>query len=102
VERTAAFGYINSLGMTEARTNPSYYALRVCPETVRSTWWATAQIHSRDAPSSVRALLNGRTRVELTVEEAVRAIHWAAQLSGWDDHPQPPLFIYPPLASRDG
>jgi hypothetical protein len=96
-----AFGYTNPLGMAEERTNPSYYALRVRPETLRSKWWATAQIHSRDAPRPVRALLNGRTRVELTAEEAVRAIHWAAQLSGWDDYPQPPVFIYPPLASRD-
>jgi hypothetical protein len=86
--------------MTEERTNATYYALRVRPETLRWTWWATAP-NSRDAPRPVRALLNGRTRVELTADVAVRAIHWAAQLSGWDDHPQPPVFVYPPLASRE-
>jgi hypothetical protein len=41
------------------------------------------------------ALLSGRSRVELSAEEAVSAIHWAAQLTGWDDWDQHPIFIYP-------
>jgi hypothetical protein len=41
--------------------------------------------------------LGGRTRVELSAEEAVRAIHWAAQLTGWDQDERRPVFVYPSL-----
>jgi hypothetical protein len=50
----------------------------------------------------VRALLGGRARVELSAEEAVQAIHWAAQLNGWDEHDSQPLFVYPPLDATRG
>jgi hypothetical protein len=32
----------------------------------------------------------------------VLSIHWAAQLAGWDDYEQHPLFIYPPLKPGEG
>jgi hypothetical protein len=37
----------------------------------------------------------GRKPVELTAEEAVLAFQRAAQLAGWDDHGEHPLFVYP-------
>ena len=77
----------------EFRTNRPYYALRVCPKALDSDWWAAAQLRRADAPQAVRALLSGRTRVELTADEAVLSIHLAAQLTGWDDDEQHPLFI---------
>jgi hypothetical protein len=83
--------------MDEPRTNRTFYALRVCPAAPASQWWRSALERSRDAPRPVQAILGGRTRVELTAEEAVLAIHWAAQVSGWDDHGKHPLFVYPPL-----
>jgi hypothetical protein len=88
--------------MTEPRTNPTYYALRVCPKALLSDWWTAASARRRNAPPPVQALLGGRTRVEISAEEAVLAIHWAAQLSGWDDHDRPPIFLYPPLAADEG
>jgi hypothetical protein len=86
--------------MAEPRTNHTYYALRVCPKAPASTWWSAAQERSHEAPRPVQAILNGRTRVELTAEEAVLAIHWAGQVSGWDDDGEHPLIVYPPLATE--
>ena len=83
--------------MDEIRTNPQYYALRVHPRSLAAEWWAAAHARSAEAPPAVRALLGGRTRVELSAEEAVRAIHWAAQLAGWDANGIRPLLVYPPL-----
>jgi len=83
--------------MAETRTKAAYYALRVRPDAVAPEWWAEAHERS-DVPRSVRAILAGRMRVEITAEEAVQAIHWAAQLSGWEDHGEHPLFVYPDLA----
>jgi hypothetical protein len=83
--------------MIEPRTNLRLYALRVCPDALAPAWWEAAHAHSADAPAPVRALLGGRTRVELSAEEAVRAIHWAAQLTGWDQDERRPVFVYPSL-----
>jgi hypothetical protein len=83
--------------MAEPRTNQPYYALRVHPRSLSADWWAAAHLRSAEAPPAVKALLAGRTRVELSAEEAVRAIHWAAQLSGWDANGIRPLVVYPPL-----
>jgi hypothetical protein len=88
--------------MAEARTNHTYYALRVRSDAVAPEWWAAAHARGADAPQPVRALLTGRTRVELSPEEAIRAIQWAAQLTGWDDDGEHPLFIYPPLEAGRG
>jgi hypothetical protein len=88
--------------MIEPRTNAPYYALRVCPDAVAVEWWAEAHAHGAHAPAPVRALLGGRMRVEVSAEEAVGAINWAAQLSGWDNHGQHPVFVYPPLDAGRG
>jgi hypothetical protein len=86
--------------MAAPRTNAAYYALRVSPEALAPEWWAAARERSAAAPRPVRALLGGRTRIELSADEAVRAIHWASSLSGCDDHGGHPLFVYPPLETE--
>jgi hypothetical protein len=87
--------------MTEPSTNHRrFHALRVSTTAVAPEWWAAAKAHSSDAPRPVRALLGGRTRVELTAEEAVLAIHWASRLSGWGDDGEHPLVVYPPLTEH--
>jgi hypothetical protein len=84
--------------MFETSTKPPYYALRVSSTATAPEWWAAAQQDVRRAPLPVRALLGGRTRVELSAEEAVLAVHWASRLSGWGDDGDHPLIVYPPLA----
>jgi hypothetical protein len=86
--------------MNEQSTNRLFHALRVSSTAVAPEWWAAAHACNGDAPQPVRALLGGRTRVELTAEEAVLAIHWASRLSGWGDDGQHPLVVYPPLAEH--
>jgi hypothetical protein len=59
-------------------------------------WLAAARVRASAAPDSIRALLAGRSRVEVEQVEARRAILWASQLPGWDEHGRPPLFVHSP------
>jgi hypothetical protein len=59
-------------------------------------WLAAARVRSSDAPDAMRALLAGRSRVEVDQAEADRALAWAAQLPDWRDDGRPPLFVYTP------
>jgi hypothetical protein len=79
----------------------SYYALRVCPRAEAHAWWNAARRAQADAPTAIRALLSGRTRVELSLSEAHDALAWAAQLDGWAGHGLKPLWLYPAPSSRD-
>jgi hypothetical protein len=45
--------------------------------------------------SAVRAILAGRTRVELCAEEAIAALKWARSVQGWDPDALAPVWIYP-------
>jgi hypothetical protein len=72
----------------------SYYALRVSDRAHGSAWLERAR-RAPDAPPAIRAVLNGRWRVELTAEEAWAALAWARKVEGWDDDSRPPLWIYP-------
>jgi hypothetical protein len=45
------------------------------------------------APPAIRAILAGRSRVELTAAEAARAIAWASGLPGWDGASLTPLWV---------
>jgi hypothetical protein len=73
----------------------SYYALRVCPRAEARAWWAAARRAQATAPPAIRALLLGRTRVELSPSEAHDALVWAEHLEGWTRNGLPPLWIYP-------
>ena len=80
----------------------SYYALRVCPRSGAQEWWNAARRAEATAPAAIRALLVGRTRVELSQREARDALAWAAGLDGWGEHALPPVWIYPmaPMGSE--
>lgn len=76
-----------------AHATPTY-ALRVSAHALESTWVESAR-RAHDAPLAIRAVLQGRWRVELTAEEAWAALAWARKLDGWDEGSRPPLWIYP-------
>jgi hypothetical protein len=73
----------------------SYYALRVCPRSHARAWWDAARVHEATAPAAIRALLVGRTRVELSLAEARDALSWAERIPGWAADALPPVWIYP-------
>jgi hypothetical protein len=76
-----------------AHRAPRYTALRVRPDAQNSPWWAAARRAGVGAPPAIRSLLMGRSRVELSADEAVEALAWARALDGWDG--EPPLEVYP-------
>lgn len=59
-------------------------------------WLQSARRATLDAPDSVRALLTDRSRVEVGLAEAERALVWAAQLPGWHQDGRTALFVYTP------
>lgn len=78
---------------------PSYYALRVCPRADTPAWWAAARQAMTGAPPAIRAILAGRSRVEVSEAEAAEAIAWASGLPGWDSNSLTPLWVYPAATS---
>lgn len=71
----------------------SYYALRVARGTSADAWWDAAGAR-RDAPYAIAALLAGRTRVELSHEEAKHALAWAASVDGWEGSELKPVILW--------
>jgi len=67
--------------------------LRIRPEALASTWW-DAVSRRPDAPPAVDALLTGRQRVEVTVQEATQALTWARSVDGWAAADPKPLFVH--------
>jgi hypothetical protein len=80
--------------MRKFEPTPSYRVLRLDP-TARE-WLEAARGQTVDPPDAIRALLAGRSRVEVGPGEAERALQWAAQLAGWREDARPPLFVYAP------
>jgi hypothetical protein len=79
----------------------SYCALRVRQNAQGTSWWTAAQ-HEPEPPRAVEVLLAGRAhRVELSPAEAEEALAWAAQIPGWAEEPEKPVFTYRP-GTRDG
>jgi hypothetical protein len=74
------------------KTASSYVVLRVDP--TAHEWLESAR--RTGAPDSVRALLTGRSRVEVGVAEAEHALTWAAHLPGWLQDGRPALVVYTP------
>jgi hypothetical protein len=71
-----------------------YVVLRLDPSA--GAWLAAARLRGFEAPDPIRALLAGRSRVEVGRDEAELALAWAARLPGWNDDARPPLFIHTP------
>jgi hypothetical protein len=80
--------------MHRFKTAPSYVVLRLDRDA--HEWLAAARLQAFDAPDSIRALLAGRTRLEVDVAESERALAWAATVPGWNQDPRPPLLSYTP------
>jgi hypothetical protein len=78
-----------------APDEPSYYALRVCSRAETPLWWASASAVAAGAPAAIRQILAGRTRVELSAQEAEEALAWARGIDGWDTDRLPPVYVYP-------
>jgi hypothetical protein len=73
----------------------SYIALRIAPRASAPAWWEAAG-QRRDAPAPVTALLRGRSRVEVTADEAASALAWAGALAGWPAAEPKPLYVHEP------
>lgn len=71
----------------------SYLVLRPAHNAETDGWWAAAR-RSADTPSAVTALLRGRSRIELSADEADATLSWAAGLDGWADAEPKPLVVY--------
>jgi hypothetical protein len=87
------------MDMAATRTNlaagsASYHALRVTPGASAGAWWHAVSARS-DAPLALAALLAGRTRVELSHDEAVQVLAWAASVDGWEGSELKPLTLFP-------
>ena len=82
------------LRLNRFETASPYLVLRLDP--AAGEWLAAARRSAHDAPDALRALLAGRSRVEVDPVEAERALAWAALVPGWHEDGRPPLFVYTP------
>ena len=73
---------------------PPVYALRVCPRAASDRWWTSARVAFASAPPAIRAIMTGRTRVELSADEARQALEWARGINGWETDGEAPLEVY--------
>jgi hypothetical protein len=91
------------IDVVTADSSPTYFAIRVCPSAVAPAWWAAAREAAAGAPPAIRSILAGRSRVEVTADEASDALAWARRLDGWNDDELAPLWVYPvdPSAEPD-
>ena len=87
---------------SRAMTAPVHYVLRVGEDAEGTAWWASAIRALASAPPPVRALLSGRSRVEVSAEEASEVLAWASSLDGWDDSGITPLAAYPAAGAEGG
>jgi hypothetical protein len=71
----------------------SYLVLRPAHSAETDGWWAAARRRA-DAPAAVAALMRGRSRIELSADEADATLLWAAALDGWADAEPKPLVLY--------
>ena len=62
---------------SRAMTAPLHYVLRLGGEAEATVWWASAILSVASAPPAVRALLSGRSRIEVSAEEAHAVLAWA-------------------------
>jgi hypothetical protein len=71
----------------------SYLVLRPAHSAETDGWWAAARRRA-DVPAAVAALMRGRSRIELSADEADATLLWAAGLDGWADAEPKPLVLY--------
>ena len=73
----------------------SYKALRAVRGSDAEPWWWSAARRSSSVPPPLGALLQGRTRIEVSAEEADAALAWAERLDGWAEANPKPLLVHP-------
>jgi hypothetical protein len=66
------------LGLVESG---SYVAIRVRADARATQWWSLAEL-AENPPLAIRALLDGRDRVEVSAKEASEILAWAKPLDG--------------------
>jgi hypothetical protein len=69
----------------------SYRVLRA--DRGAEAWWLAAR-RAGDAPPPLLGLLHGRSRVEVSNEEADAILAWAERVDGWADANPKPLFVH--------
>ena len=72
----------------------AHYVVRVRANVDAARWWSAAA-DADDAPAVIRALLTGRSRVEVSGDEAELVRAWARAIDGWPDDGDEPLSFYP-------
>ena len=72
-----------------------YMALRRSSAESAQAWWEVAH-RQRDRPAAVTALIAGRSRVEVSPDEAASVLAWAGALAGWAAADPKPLFLHKP------
>jgi hypothetical protein len=79
----------------------SYHALRLSPGAEDDGWWSAAR-RRPDTPRAIAVLLAGRSRIEVSRDEAAHALAWAEGVEGWVGADPKPLVVYPadPPAGR--
>jgi hypothetical protein len=75
-------------------SDTSYCVLRVRGDSDAHAWWLAVR-RRPDVPEAISVLLAGRARVEVSREEAGRALEWAARVEGWASAEAKPLFVHP-------
>ena len=85
---------IVSLGNVMRTLEGSYKALRAFHGSEAETWWSVARQCS-SVPPPLAALLQGRTRIEVSAEEADACLAWAERLDGWAEANPKPLLVHP-------
>ena len=88
--------------LSRAMSAPTHYVLRVRGQAEATPWWASAIRTLSSAPPAARAVLSGRSRVELSAGEAHDVLAWARSIDGWDDGGITPLAIHPIGRPEDG
>src|SRR6478735_12204421 len=75
--------FARSAKIVGAMSEPSvHYVVRVRADVVAIRWWS-AVAGADDAPAVIRALLTGRSRVEVSADEALMIRAWAGAIDGW-------------------
>jgi hypothetical protein len=97
VRKARTIAHVSDLTTLEASL-VTYSVLRVDSRATAPLWWRAAS-QRRDAPAAITALLGGRTRVEVTREEAVQALAWAAAIADWPTADPKPVFVHEPAAT---
>jgi hypothetical protein len=86
---------LSSATLVGAMTEPSaHYVVRVRHDVDAARWWSAAA-DDADAPAVIQALLAGRSRVEVGLEEALEVRAWASRIDGWKPDGEQPLSFYP-------